>query len=58
MLFVDPESREGAGLETLTDKITIVPEARLVRAAAELQRFTDTPLESRVRPVPKPQDML
>ena len=47
MLFVDPESSEGAWLRTsLRDDITIVPEARVARCAAELRTFLERPLES------------
>jgi AraC-like DNA-binding protein len=46
MIFVDPESAEGVWLRTsLRDDITIVPEARTARCAAELRRFLDAPLE-------------
>jgi AraC-like DNA-binding protein len=46
MLFVDPESLEGAWLRTsLRDDITLVPAARLAGCAGELQRFLDQPLE-------------
>jgi AraC-like DNA-binding protein len=47
MLFVDPESSEGAWLcRSLTRDITVVPDARLASAAAELRAFVETPLES------------
>jgi AraC family transcriptional regulator len=47
MLFVDPESTEGIWLRTtLTDDITLVPDARVEAAAIELQRFLDRPLEA------------
>ena len=45
MLFVDPESREGSGLQTLADEVTIVPDARLADSASALRTFVDTPLE-------------
>ena len=45
MLFVDPESREGAGLQTLADGITLVPDARLAESASALRTFVDRPLE-------------
>jgi len=44
MLFVDPESTEGAWLQTLlTHDITIVPEARLASSVLELRTFIDQP---------------
>jgi len=44
MLFVDPESRDGAWLlKSLRHDITIVPEARLVSSAAELRAFAEEP---------------
>lgn len=47
MLFVDPESREGAWLRTvLTTDITVVPDARLVSSMAALRTFVDQPFES------------
>ena len=47
MLFVDPESTEGAWLRTTVGRdITIVPDARVDAAARELQRFLDDPLEA------------
>jgi AraC-like DNA-binding protein len=47
MLFVDPESIEGAWLSgSLKDDITIVPASRLAASAAELRKFVDTPFES------------
>ena len=47
MLFVDPESAEGAWLRSaLRDDITVVPEARLLAPVAEFRRFVDQPLES------------
>jgi AraC-like DNA-binding protein len=48
MLFVDPESSEGAWLQTvLVDDITLVPEARLEPCLAELRAFRERPLESK-----------
>lgn len=47
MLFVDPESAEGAWLRSgLREDITIVPDARLEAPVAELRRFVERPLES------------
>lgn len=47
MLFVDPESTEGAWLRTsLREDITFVPEARIAPCVAELRRFLERPLES------------
>lgn len=47
MLFVDPDSIEGIWLRsTIGDRITIVPEWRVLPAAAALRRFCETPLES------------
>lgn len=47
MLFVDPESREGAWLRTvLATDITIVPDARLTSSIAALRTFVDQPFES------------
>jgi AraC-like DNA-binding protein len=47
MLFVDPESRDGAWLlKSLRQDITMVPEARLMSSAAELRTFAEqSPLE-------------
>ncbi len=46
MLFVDPESTEGAWLQsTLVEEITLVPEARLVSCVAALRTFAERPLE-------------
>ncbi|HEX6463462.1 MAG TPA: AraC family ligand binding domain-containing protein, partial [Vicinamibacterales bacterium] len=46
MLFVDPESLEGACLRSsLRDGITLVPSSRLQSCASELRRFLDQPLE-------------
>jgi AraC-like DNA-binding protein len=47
MLFVDPESIEGAWLQTnLTREITFVPNARLAACVSEIQKFREHPLES------------
>jgi AraC-like DNA-binding protein len=47
MMFVDPESTEGAWLSaSLRDDITIVPEARIERCAAEMRKFLENPLDS------------
>ncbi len=47
MLFVDPESAEGAWLRaSLREDITLVPAARIEPCVAELRRFLETPLES------------
>jgi AraC-like DNA-binding protein len=47
MLFVDPESSEGAWLSTsLRQDITIVPDARLDALVPELRTFADQPGES------------
>lgn len=47
MLFIDPESLEGAWLRSsLRDEITLVPSSRLVSCAGELRRFLEQPLES------------
>jgi hypothetical protein len=47
LLFVDPESIEGARLQSsLTDDITIAPDARLQSCLVELQAFIERPLES------------
>jgi AraC-like DNA-binding protein len=47
MLFVDPESTEGAWLSgSLKENITIVPAARVAESAAELRKFLDNPYES------------
>jgi AraC family transcriptional regulator len=46
MLFVDPESSEGAWLASaLTQPITIVPEKRIVSPAAELRTFVEQPFD-------------
>lgn len=47
MLFVDPESTEGAWLRTaLADEVTILPEARLAGSIAALRTFCERPFES------------
>jgi AraC family transcriptional regulator len=47
MLFVDPDSIEGSWLRsTIGNRITVVPEARVLPAAAALRAFCETPLES------------
>ena len=47
MLFVDPESSEGAWLQSgLREDITIVPDARLAQPIAALRQFIERPLES------------
>jgi AraC family transcriptional regulator len=47
MIFVDPESSEGAWLLTLlTEGITTVPEERLTSAASELRKFAELPFAS------------
>ena len=47
MFFVDPESNEGAWLHaSLTQDITIVPDARLVEPVAALRAFAERPLEA------------
>jgi len=47
MLFVDPESSEGAWLQSgLTQAITLVPDARLEACLAELRAFRERPLEA------------
>jgi AraC-like DNA-binding protein len=46
MLFVDPESTEGAWLRSsLRHDITIVPEARLAAPVSALKTFAERPLE-------------
>lgn len=46
LLFVDPESAEGAWLQsTLTQDITLVPEARVQTCATALRAFWERPLE-------------
>lgn len=47
MLFVDPESSEGAWLQAgLTQPITLVPDSRLEACLAELRKFHERPLEA------------
>jgi AraC family transcriptional regulator len=47
MIFVDPESYEGAWLQTaLTEDITVVPEARISSCAEALRTFIEKPFES------------
>ncbi len=47
MIFVDPESSEGAWLRTLlTEDITIVPDARLTSCVANLRTFAEQPIAS------------
>ncbi|MBX7183710.1 MAG: helix-turn-helix domain-containing protein [Vicinamibacteria bacterium] len=47
MLFVDPESSEGAWLRaSLRDDITVVPEARLASCVWEIRAFMEKPFES------------
>jgi AraC-like DNA-binding protein len=47
MLFVDPESSEGAWLQTgLAGPITLVPDARLHACVTELHAFLERPLEA------------
>lgn len=47
MIFVDPESIEGIWLRsTIGDRITIVPESRVVATANALRSFCDKPFES------------
>src|SRR5918993_865013 len=47
MLFVDPESNEGAWLQTaLVDDITMIPDARISTCASALRTFFETPLEA------------
>lgn len=47
MLFVDPESPEGAWLRSsLREAITLVPPSRLAACAGELRRFREAPLDS------------
>ncbi len=47
MLFVDPESNEGAWLQTaLTEDITLVPDARLTACISALRTFSERPFES------------
>src|SRR5687768_14061210 len=47
MLMVDPESTEGVWLRsTIADRITIVPESRVIPAADALTKFCEQPFES------------
>ena len=47
MLFVDPESHEGAWLRTaLAEDITLVPDARLAACVSALRTFSERPFES------------
>jgi AraC family transcriptional regulator len=47
MIFVDPESSEGAWLRTLlTEDITIVPDARIASSVLELRTFAEQPFAS------------
>jgi len=47
MLFVDPESTEGAWLSaSVAEKIAIIPAERLVSCVSALRTFVDRPLES------------
>ena len=47
MIFVDPESAEGAWLITpVRDEITLVPDARLDGCVREFRRLVDSPFES------------
>jgi AraC family transcriptional regulator len=47
LLFVDPESTEGAWLQTgLTADITLVPDARVEACVSALRAFVERPLES------------
>ena len=47
MLFVDPESLEGAWIRSsLRGDVTLVPSSRLDAVAGELRRFVEQPLES------------
>ncbi len=46
MIFVDPESTEGAWLKTaLPEDITLVPAGRLLSPATELRTFAERPME-------------
>jgi AraC family transcriptional regulator len=46
MIFVDPESSEGAWLrQSIRDDITMVPDARVDAIAGELRRFFESPLD-------------
>jgi AraC-like DNA-binding protein len=47
MLFVDPESNEGAWLHrALEQEIAVVPDARLASSVSELRTFIEQPIES------------
>jgi AraC family transcriptional regulator len=47
MIFVDPESSEGAWLRNLLmQDITVVPDARLASAVSELRTFVEQPFDS------------
>ncbi len=47
MLFVDPDSIEGIWLRsTIANRMTIVPDSRVLPAAGALRRFCESPLES------------
>lgn len=47
MLFVDPESNEGAWLHrALGQEIAVVPDARLASSVSELRTFIERPIES------------
>ncbi|MEO5924208.1 MAG: AraC family transcriptional regulator [Bryobacteraceae bacterium] len=47
MLFVEPESSEGAWLQSaLSQDVTVVPDARLASSVAELRRLLEQPFES------------
>jgi AraC family transcriptional regulator len=47
MLFVDPDSSEGVWLRsTIGDRITMVPDSRVLPAAAALRTFCEAPLEA------------
>ena len=47
MLFVDPESNEGAWLQTaLTEEITLLPDTRLSACVSALRTFSERPFES------------
>ncbi|HLK66382.1 MAG TPA: helix-turn-helix domain-containing protein [Bryobacteraceae bacterium] len=47
MLFVDPESNEGAWLHrALEQEIALVPDARLASSVSELRTFVERPIES------------
>jgi AraC-like DNA-binding protein len=47
MIFVDPESSEGAWLrQSIRDDITLVPDVRVDPIAVELRRFFESPLDA------------